>query len=142
MNLAALGVGAESYRAGWTAINGRYVVAPQVGNVSLLADVAAAGITGAGTSLAPVQQALASTDGTLIEPIAAALSSAVGRGWAVRSTRAARSASSTAADIRRFGLRDVQARRPQRCQARSKRRRRDLLTIGPWGGPASRVTLR
>jgi hypothetical protein len=47
LDLAAASANVAGYRAGRTRIDGRYAVAPEAGNVSLLADLSAAGLSGA-----------------------------------------------------------------------------------------------
>jgi hypothetical protein len=76
LNAARAEVG--DYGAGRTRLSGRYALAPKAGNVALVADVAASGISGAG-SLEAVAAALRGAAGTPVEPVADALAAAVRR---------------------------------------------------------------
>ena len=78
MDLAASSAAVGGYSAGRVGMNGRYAIAPEAGNVSVLADLAAYDVLGRG-SLAGVEEALGSAKGTPIEPIAKALAAAVRR---------------------------------------------------------------
>jgi hypothetical protein len=78
MDLAAASAAVGDYRAGRVAMNGRYAIAPDAGNVSVLADLAANNVSGRG-SLAAVEAAFDSADGSPIGPIARALAAAVRR---------------------------------------------------------------
>ena len=79
MDLEARSASLGGYRTGRAAIAGRYALAPRAGNVSVIGDVSAAGVTGAEDDLRPVLAALAATDGTPVEPIARLLATAVRR---------------------------------------------------------------
>jgi hypothetical protein len=79
-DLAAAAVAAAGYRAGPSRIDGRYVFSPKSGNVSLLADVSAAGVdAGSAADLGGISKMLASADGTPLDPIGDALAAAVRR---------------------------------------------------------------
>jgi hypothetical protein len=78
LDLTAAGAELGDYSAGRVRLGGRYMVAPTAGNVSLLANLSAAGVTSRG-SLEAVAGALASAGGTPLEPIADAVAAAVRR---------------------------------------------------------------
>ncbi len=78
LDLAAAATKVGDYRAGRTSIGGRYAVAPKAGNVSLLADISAAGVSGTG-GFDSIADALAAARGTPVEPIGNALAAAVRR---------------------------------------------------------------
>lgn len=78
-DLTFAGVQAVGFRTGRTNIDGRYAFSPDKGDISLVADASARGITGGSAAIGPITQALASADGTPLEPLAEALSGAVRR---------------------------------------------------------------
>jgi hypothetical protein len=120
LDLAAAGAAVGEYRAGRSRIEGRYAVSPNSGNISLLADVSAKGLSAAGAAeLAEVETLLASADGTPIDPIGDALAAAL---------RRAGQAFDAAASLRFVRGRNYQAARIERLDALSRSGARLLLT--------------
>jgi hypothetical protein len=78
IDLTAARANVGDYSAGRTRIGGRYAVAPTAGNVSLLADLSAAGVSGKG-GFGAIADAFAAAGGTPVEPIGNALAAAVRR---------------------------------------------------------------
>ena len=76
--LTSEGAAVGAYRMGRSRLGGRYAVAPTAGNVTLVANAAAGGISGVG-NLEAVAAALKSAAGTPMEPIAASIAAAVRR---------------------------------------------------------------
>jgi len=79
MGFAAANTAVGGFRTGRARIDGRYAFSPSSGNVSLLGNASAQGVTGATEAAQPVVRALASADGTPLDPIGDALAAAVGR---------------------------------------------------------------
>ena len=79
MDLAAAGTAVGGFRTGRARIDGRYAFSPSSGNLSLLGDTSAQGVTGATEAVQPVVRALGSANGTPLDPIGDALAAAVGR---------------------------------------------------------------
>jgi hypothetical protein len=84
LNLAAARARVGDYRAARPRISGRYRVSPDRGDVALLADVGAGGLSATGTAaLAAAADALGSAGGTPVEPIGDALAAGVRRAGAL-----------------------------------------------------------
>jgi hypothetical protein len=78
IDVRAANASVGDYRSGPARLRGRYAAGPKAGDVSLLADLSATGVSGGG-SLDAVARAFGSAGGTPVEPIADALAAAVRR---------------------------------------------------------------
>jgi hypothetical protein len=84
VNLAAAGARVGDYRAARPRIAGRYSLSPDRGDVNLLADVGADGLSATGTAaLSAAADMLGSAGGTPVEPIGDALATALRRAGAL-----------------------------------------------------------
>jgi hypothetical protein len=83
VNLAAASARVGDYRAADPAIKGRYRVSPERGDVDLLADLRAGGLSASSTAaLDTIADTLGSAGGTPVEPIGEALAAALRRAGA------------------------------------------------------------
>lgn len=109
LDLAARSAAVGDYSAGRSSIAGRYVVSPDSGAVSLLADLSASSLdAGGGAELEQAARMLASADGTPVDPIGDALAAALRRAGrefdATASIRFVRGSNFQAARVERLNL--------------------------------------
>ncbi|HEY0627549.1 MAG TPA: YdbH domain-containing protein [Allosphingosinicella sp.] len=79
MNLSAVQTRVGALGAARTNLRGRYAISLKNGDISMLADTSATGVTGGNALVGPIVGAIAGAEGTPLEPIGAALATAVRR---------------------------------------------------------------
>lgn len=112
MDLASGRTQVGDFAAGRGRIDGRYVVSPRTGNVSLLANAAVGGLVVGGGALTTVVAPLRSVAGTPLEPVGAAIADAI--------VRAARGGSEARGSVRLVNGRGFGAVRFERLSAASR----------------------